>query len=329
MKLQILHLPTDPSLIPDWLEQQLVGTGLAQLIAELSAVHGGRPHQTLRDICSDNYANLLQTGLKSLSESQIQQLLRNPTALGELQEEVFVGGYPYWTKLAESGCASGLADLLLQKRLLPHSVLDSPTDAGLASRTATELPRVTEPVAVKKSVQDSADMATLAPAQPINSAPGALNGRRRGRLLLALAPAIIVATALFLLLPATASNASWGFHRPDLLTAQMSEPEFFSSLSTASADWFAQDRTTPPALRKSLAEFSAGCNSLIAAPLPLLSSDKRELLREKCRNWQREANAMIVQLESPAPAFAEIQKSSDALMIRLGIALRRQLNPQT
>jgi hypothetical protein len=328
MKLLIFNLPTDPNLIPDWLEQQIVGTSLAQLIAELSAVHGGITHQKLREITGSSHQNLLEVGLRALSEFQIQKLLQNPTALGELQEDAFVGGYPYWTRLAESSRASSLADLLLQARFLPHSLLDSPTDAGLTRRTAPELPSLTEP----RPVQELPPNAVTDRMQPLETPAGAANkaprGRRRGRLLVALAPAIIAATTLFLLLPADSTSTPWGFQRPDLLTAQMSEPELFSSLATASAEWFAQDRATLPALRQSLVEFSAGCSALIAAPLPQLNPEKRELLREKCRNWQRDADALRTQLEAPAPALAEVRKSSDALMTRLGNALRRQLKPQ-
>lgn len=328
MKLLIFNLPTDPNLIPDWLEQQIVGTSLAQLIAELSAVHGGPPHQKLRDICGSSHQNLLQVGLRALSEFQIQQLLQNPTALGELQEDGFVGGYPYWTRLAESSRASSLADLLLQSRFLPHSLLDSPTDAGLTRRTAPELPNLTEP----RPGQESSPSSAIDGIQPLEMPEGSVSrppqGVKRGRLILALAPAIVAATALFLLLPANSSSAPWGFQRPGLVTAQMSESELFSSLATASGEWFAQDRSTLPALRRSLVEFSAGCNALIAAPLPQLSPEKRELLREKCRTWQRDADALLAQLEAPTPALAEVRKSSDALMTRLGNALRRQLRPQ-
>ncbi|MFM7056457.1 MAG: hypothetical protein ACKO2P_06000 [Planctomycetota bacterium] len=328
MKLQIFHLPTDPNLIPDWLEQQIVGTSLAQLIAELHAVHGGLQNKKLQEISGNSHPSLLQTGLRALSPAQIQQLLQNPATLGELQEEVFVGGYLYWTRLAESGRASSLADLLLQRRFLPHSILESPTDAGLSSRTAQEMATLTEPIPQGQSSPERPEMAVIPP----NPQPGPVspprNSSRRGRLLLLLAPAVIAAVAVLLILPRNSSMNAWGFQRENLLTAQVSESELFSSLTLASADWFNQDRSTLPALRQALQEFSVGCNVLITAPLPQLSPEKRRLLQEKCRNWQREADSLLAQLDAPNAPLSELRTSSDALMTRLGNALRRQLTPQ-
>lgn len=82
-----------------WLERHLVGGLLAELIAELSAVHSttARLKAHLPPLLGgQRKAGVLQHGLAALSERRLVALLRHPRLLMSLQELVLGFGGKYW-----------------------------------------------------------------------------------------------------------------------------------------------------------------------------------------------------------------------------------------
>lgn len=94
MNLQVMTMPDEPKLLAKWLEQQLVGDRLGELVEELVAVHGASAAgESFR---ADALRGILQRGLSGLSEAEMTRLLRQPQDLLELQELVFLEGGDYW-----------------------------------------------------------------------------------------------------------------------------------------------------------------------------------------------------------------------------------------
>ncbi|MCA9082036.1 MAG: hypothetical protein KDA58_15850, partial [Planctomycetaceae bacterium] len=98
MSLVLSTIPEQPADWPEWLEQELVGQRLAELIAELQTIHGATAEAplSLSQICGDQLADVAERGLQVLSPQQMQQLLKSPAALLELQEHVLIEGGAYW-----------------------------------------------------------------------------------------------------------------------------------------------------------------------------------------------------------------------------------------
>ena len=97
MKLYALDMPDDPTALGPWLERQVVGMHLAELVAELSALYssdGKTP--TLADLLEGSGESAIAQGLSGVSVDRLGQLLRHPQLLFELQERVLAEGGPQW-----------------------------------------------------------------------------------------------------------------------------------------------------------------------------------------------------------------------------------------
>jgi hypothetical protein len=104
MKAVILGLPDDEHEVPAWLERQLVGPALEELVAELSEIVGNAPEPegVLRSVLGDRFDAVLSDGLKVLPEDEIQRLLARPGLLLQLRDEVLDAGGEYWDRVADS-----------------------------------------------------------------------------------------------------------------------------------------------------------------------------------------------------------------------------------
>lgn len=96
MNLLSLEIPDDPVQLPDWLEAQLVGLHLGELVAELTAIHGQGMGGSLQAVCGNQLDEVLQNGLARFSHATLQELLRQPQLLLDLQERIFIEGGEYW-----------------------------------------------------------------------------------------------------------------------------------------------------------------------------------------------------------------------------------------
>lgn len=101
MTLPLLDIPDDPATWPTWLEGQIVGAELGELVDELAAVlETMTAGPSLDDICGSQLSGVLERGLSTLTAEQIRLLLKHPSRLLELQERILIDGGPYWvTKL--------------------------------------------------------------------------------------------------------------------------------------------------------------------------------------------------------------------------------------
>jgi hypothetical protein len=79
-----------------WLERHLVGPDLLAVVAELTAVGGREADADAGGLLVAHRTEVLERGLASLTDEEVQVLFRNPSLLLRLQEWVLVDGGPYW-----------------------------------------------------------------------------------------------------------------------------------------------------------------------------------------------------------------------------------------
>jgi len=113
MSLIAMDMPETHAEIVDWLERQLVGFGLAALVAELSAIHTterspdqGPDATSAMNLLSGRIPEVIEHGLTVLDTEQVRALLRHPRSLLELQELVLTSGGAHWEKRMEDTAGS-------------------------------------------------------------------------------------------------------------------------------------------------------------------------------------------------------------------------------
>ena len=104
MKIVALSIPDDPTQWAGWLEQQLVGLHLFELVEELKVIHElpDDPAVSLASVCGEQLARVFESGLLALSDAQVRQFLKTPRLLLDLQEQVLEHGGAYWNQLPRS-----------------------------------------------------------------------------------------------------------------------------------------------------------------------------------------------------------------------------------
>jgi hypothetical protein len=112
MTSRILSMPEDLTQLPGWLEEQIMGTELASLIDELQALHGATQERavSLTELLGPQREAVLERGLGTLARLQLRQLLRQPSLLLDLQEEVLQEGGAYWDSVPVAAAMEQAAD---------------------------------------------------------------------------------------------------------------------------------------------------------------------------------------------------------------------------
>jgi len=103
MKAAVTEIPDNVSEWPNWLEQQIVGMSLYDLVVGLKAINlpsGAR--STLQQLCGKQLPTIYKSGLGVLSTDQLPTLFKTPDLLLELQELVLVEGGAYWDSVEQS-----------------------------------------------------------------------------------------------------------------------------------------------------------------------------------------------------------------------------------
>ncbi len=291
MKLAIFDLPEDTSTWPIWLEQQLVGMDMSELVMQLETLYKNpsRQQQSLSEICGSQTSELLQRGLSSLSTRQISALFQNPAALLELQEQVLAGGGSYWDNIPLSG----------------------------ADREAVD--RVT--LRACQAVSNTTDRAPNAQLSTANNATQ--NIWFSGKAIATLAA--LAATVLLVLgiwSQTGGKPAGWGFDQPGLLAQDVSARKYLSNLSDAAGQWSKKKPANARELETRLAEFRHGCDTLIAAPHKPLEEVDRQWLVGKCKAWAGEIDSYLAELSRDAGSFSDVNLKADETIGRLKNALK-------
>lgn len=274
-----------------WLERQLVGLHLAELIASLEAFHppvGSPP--SLADILGTEADAVLARGLHVLAPPQLQQLLTHPRLLLELQERVLRDGGEHWRQLP----------------LTPeHQQLVMETFAQVQTRTVS---------------------ATVAAAALPTQASGGVAARRfPWRQVFALAGMLLVAVAAWWRFASGPPGApgGWGWERPGALAFEGSAREYLEHLANAAEEWFRKRPETASELHRRLEEFRGGCDALLAAPHTPLAEGDRQWLRERCRAWRDKIDGHLAALQAGGNVRG-VRDEADATVRNLMKALRER-----
>jgi hypothetical protein len=317
MNLLLLSIPTEHHELVAWLERQIVGLNLGQLVAELSVIHGTSKEISLEAICGNQLSQMFESGMFVLSIEQISQLLTNPMSLLDLQEQTFVAGSLYWGQINSETAAGRMAAAVSPAVLSQIRGLESKTINGTNTTTAPDLSLMdkfsVEPI---EMLSDSDDVLPVK-----KSSPGKIGrtGFIRSALLLTCAAAMLM---LVFRNPFAAKQTGWGFDRPDALAVQMPAPQFFEHLSESANEWFKKTPQNAAELEQRLTEFSHGCQTLIDAPLPQLDDASREWLRSKCRAWKQVIDGQLASLEESPDRFPRVLEESNAVINKLTVALK-------
>ncbi len=101
MNLLIATLPDESDALPGWLERHLCGPSLAELAAELTAVHGhSSATTTARALLGDDLPDVLAFGLSRLPPAALRRFLHQPALFA----------CAVW-QAEENGCGSDFHDV--------------------------------------------------------------------------------------------------------------------------------------------------------------------------------------------------------------------------
>ncbi len=270
MNLHALDIPDAPADLAPWLERQLTGLHLAELVAELSAVHGSHAGQnrSLEAVLGSDLGRVLEGGLSAVPHSVLRELLRNPRGLLDLQERLLIDGGVYWDRVEER--SDVVRDHVARGWQQVSSVLGENTSTVSPTRL-----RSVEP--------DSTAARTT--ARP----------RRSNWTVMLVTAAAALLVGFFLgdrfgpQPPPVASG--WGWQRPGTLEAAGTQREYLNHLADAAEEWFKKRPETPATVAKRISEFRDGCTMLLLAEHRPLADDTRKWLRERCSAWAGKLDA--------------------------------------
>lgn len=297
MKLHAFDIPDDPARLSRWLEEQLVGLDLIELVAELSAVHGTSVPASLREVLDGRREDVLSRGLAALPPETLRLFLLQPRLLLELQDLVLMEGGPYWDELGRLSPA--FRDQLARGRdrlraFLEGEDCEEVSERGvLALRPATAWYR--RPWVV-----------SLATAAAVLAGVGAYQwSRPPAEVSLATAP------------------TGWGWTRPDALPADVPAEVYLTRLADAAEEWFKKRPDDPVALAARIAEFRQGCSVLLLAKHEPLPAEDRQWLLDRCRLWARKLHNHLVAVEVGRDP-GEVRAEADETVHQLIAALRER-----
>lgn len=281
----MLDIPDDEADLAPWLERELVGLHLRDLVLELEALCADRNESIdLDSLLGDRTADVLEHGLGRLAPQTLRTLLQNPASLLQLQERVLVDGSDYWQNVERSAEHRQMAD------------------AGW-ERLAGELSETAPAVAAE---------------------PGRPHERPRTTLAwLTLAAAALLLVSVSLWRWPQPQGAGWGWQQPGALAVDVSAAEYLRHLAGLAEEWFNQRPVTPPELAQRILEFRAGCSKLILSEHEPLPPEDRAWLRERCRAWAKKLDAQVAALETGAEPEL-IRQKTDETIRKLIDALRKR-----
>ena len=323
MKIHAMQIPDDPAALAGWLDEQLVGPHLADLVAELRAVHGITPAgPDLSRILGANKQQVLHAGLKGLPPATLSQLLTHPDLLLELQELVLTEGSGYWADSAILG--GGWEERVRdgRRRLDDFLLISTPPNSRPGPlRVADALPSRTQNrwrqtaflsmaaaaalLVVAYSFDRSRNSAevSLANVQDDFSeqeAKRSLAERNVAELTNQIAELKTDQAKdraqIAELQSRPAATPGWGWNRP-ANAPPLGASAYLASLEQGAQDWFKKRPDDRIGLAQRLLEFRQGCSKLILAEHPALAEvDKRWLVR-RCRNWAAQLDRHLANLE--------------------------------
>jgi hypothetical protein len=301
-------IPDDSAQLPAWLEARLVAPDFGRFVAELVAVYPERGRALpARQLMGDWYRKALADGLGGVPAGVLEQLLRHPKSLLELQEAVLSEGGAYWDEVATR------ADEMTATVERGRGALE----AIVAQANPTR--------------EGEGGVARATPAL----AGGVRPERRRSYLTWALASSALAACLLVAVgyltlvkkpdLGGTETAAvTWGWAKPGGIPQDAQKPaEYLIALAATSEEWFNKRPEDAAGVAKRINEFRTGCSQLIFSPHTPLEPADRDWLVERCRLWAKKLDEHLSALEAGADPL-EVRKKADETINALRDKLRER-----
>lgn len=264
MNLVIETLPADRADLPGWLERQLVGDRLADLVEELAAVTP--PATPAAGTLRDRLGGVLAGGLGVLPAAALDALLARPAELLAVQELVLAEGGPYWDAVP---LPPGFDEVVAAGRGRLAQALEG--DEPMVPLSLAPRPR------------------RIRWAAPVGIAAALLLGLAGGRELAA---------------PAAPAGVAWGWARPSGLPAADTPDAYLAALADRGDEWFGQRPADAPALARRVAEYRQGCTAILLADHPALPAAQQAALKARCRAWAAKFDDQLARLEDGADPLA-------------------------
>lgn len=278
MTIIITTIPDDPKEWAGWLEQQLVGLRLRDLIDELRLLPGSAstPLQGLLD--QKQLLQVRERGLSVLSVNQVRALFGSPESLFELQEDVLLHGGDYWASLP----------------------------------TSAEVQSATDRVKMRLGKSLSTDERTTRPTAKSET------GLRSRGLLMALTSVAALLFIGFLTWQMQPHGSGSVLGQPGLLANDTSSSaEYLTRIADAGSEWFEQHPRDSAELITLLKNVSNDCQILIDADHKALTPKYRDWFVEKCKNWKNQFDTTLASLQSGQITFEAAKAEADTTMMKL------------
>lgn len=306
MSVRMLQIPDQVADWPDWLERELVGFHLYDLVRELEITSRKESKSnSLDETLGESRQEVLQRGLKILTSSQLRGLLRTPQHLIELQELVFVEGGNYWHRIPRSDS---------------HKKMASDQWASLAPKFSAS--------------QQSAAPTTVAPpivaasqrALPLNSfsdqaddlSRAATSSRSSGRrTLLFVALAAIAACVLLVITPSfRTTNSKRFFARDSIQQSDLIDQAYLRMIAeTIREDWDSHPEDSDR-IRMQLIAFRDSCDVLLKDNLHQLRPEVAAELKTRCKKWRTKFDDALNQLAEGGDS-AQVQADANQIVEQL------------
>lgn len=288
MGLRLSMLPDDVNDWPEWLESEIVGPRLNDLVCELEVLFSGRGDEspssaeaTLEQVLGDVLDSVIDAGLSKAPPETLRTLLERPQLLFDLQDRVFEAESAYWMNRCQAAYSQTQADPAVISAPPEDGNADGPKPAG-----ETDVPNVD----------------------------------RRSRV--PMIAALLLATAAVLLLmfglmrgvddPRVAT--AWGFNQDELYESDESPSAYFESLADAAGEWFDERPETADALAGRLAEFSQGCQRVIDSEHSQLADLDWQWLTNQCSTWKQQIDQLATQLDADTTQVIDVRERADDLI---------------
>ena len=272
MSLAITTMPDDPKDWPPWLEEQLVGDRLGEVVGELLAFHRPTTAMTLADALGTQRKEVLSNGLTVLSPERIRQLVTHPKLLLELQELVLIEGGDYWQAKPVS------YESLYHAEKQWHTI---------AEKTSPAIVPLTQ---VKARQRANPWMVMLATAASVLIA--------------------VVVFDQFRPKPAQVEVAAvkWGWAKPGGIPDAPDAKGYYEGLAASANEWSKERPTDSAQVAKRITEFRQGCSKLIFAEHKALNETQRAELVTRCKKWAGRLDEALALLEKNGDAGAAQSK---------------------
>lgn len=307
--LPALFLPDERTEWAAWIEKQLMGTELVRVVEQLIVLGGNHPPVlSLEAWLGEDRNNVLDHGLqKEISQSRIEDLVRNPALLLELQELVLLEGDNYWLQLPKSSAQQELENSIAQ-------TLSNQLD--LLGNSVAPLQSLAKQV---DQALDSSNPEVRPAARPSTMVSETTKNRTHGWTWAALMAA--AAAVLWMIFnPFSPPSNGQFFAALELQTPTATPQQALQRMAQrVDQDW-KRGLTDPKALQQQLEVFRDSCDFLIDGPLVKsldgLPTATQDDIRQRCKKWQEKASELIAALASGNPVN-DVQTGADEMIGKL------------